>query len=149
MMETPQDEAERRGIRSLGLAAQPRADLLVKVAELVDAGKLKVSVNRTFPLADAAAMDFRLKTTAPGKVVKAAAAAIARRRSPSAVAAAHPRVAPPTALRAGLMTVRPWSGSFSCSGSSASCAAGERGRQASSCRAHTRRRRLWRDPLFS
>ena len=70
VMDTPQDEAERRGIRSFGLAAQPRADLLVKVAELVDAGKLKVSVNRTFPLADAAAaMDFRLKTTAPGKIV--------------------------------------------------------------------------------
>lgn len=70
MMETPQDEAERRGIHSFGLASQPRADYLAKVAELVDTGKLKVFVNRTFPLADvAAAMDFRLKTTAPGKVV--------------------------------------------------------------------------------
>ena len=70
MMETSQDEAERRGIRSFGLASQPRADDLAKVAELVDTGKLKVFVNRTFPLADvAAAMDFRLKTTAPGKVV--------------------------------------------------------------------------------
>lgn len=69
-MDTPQDEAERRGIRSFGLASQPRADELAKVAELVDAGKLKVFVNRTFPLADAAAaMDFRLKTTAPGKIV--------------------------------------------------------------------------------
>lgn len=70
MMETPQDGAERRGIRSFGLASQPRADYLAKVAELVDTGKLKVFVNRTFPLADvAAAMDFRLKTTAPGKIV--------------------------------------------------------------------------------
>ena len=70
MMETPQDEAQRRGIRSLGLASQPRGDVLAKVAELVDAGKLKVFVNRTFPLADVtAAMEYRLKTTAPGKVV--------------------------------------------------------------------------------
>jgi NADPH:quinone reductase-like Zn-dependent oxidoreductase len=68
--DTPQDEAQRRGIRSFGLASQARADLLAKVAELVDTGKLKVFVNRTFPLADAAAaMDFRLKTTAPGKIV--------------------------------------------------------------------------------
>jgi len=68
--DTLQDEPVRRGIRSFGLGAYPRADLLAKVAELVDEGKLKVSVNRTFPLADAAAaMDFRLKTTAPGKVV--------------------------------------------------------------------------------
>ena len=70
VMDTPQDEAERRGIRSFGLASQARADELAKVAELVDAGKLKVFVNRTFPLADAAAaMDFRLKTTAPGKIM--------------------------------------------------------------------------------
>jgi NADPH:quinone reductase-like Zn-dependent oxidoreductase len=70
VLEPPQDEPVRRGIRSYGLGAYPRAELLVKVAELVDAGKLKITVNRTFPLADvAAAMDFRLKTTAPGKVV--------------------------------------------------------------------------------
>lgn len=68
--DTPQDEPVRRGIRSFGLAAYPQADVLAKVAELVDTGKLKVFVNRTFPLADvAAAMDFRLKTTAPGKIV--------------------------------------------------------------------------------
>lgn len=70
LMETPQDEAGRRGIRSVGLASQPRADTLATVAEWVDTGKLKVFVNRTFPLEQvAAAMDFRLKTTAPGKVV--------------------------------------------------------------------------------
>jgi NADPH:quinone reductase-like Zn-dependent oxidoreductase len=70
MMETPQEEAQRRGIRSVGLASQPRADLLAKVAELVDSGKLTVHVNRTFPLAEAAAaMDFRMKTKAPGKIV--------------------------------------------------------------------------------
>jgi NADPH:quinone reductase-like Zn-dependent oxidoreductase len=70
MMQTPQDEADRRGIRSFGLASQPRADYLAKVAELVDAGSLKVFVSRTFPLADvSAAMDFRMKSKIPGKVV--------------------------------------------------------------------------------
>ncbi len=70
VMETPQEEAHRRGIRSLGLASQPRADLLAQVAEQIDAGKLKVFVNRTFPLDEVeAAMEYRLKTTEPGKVV--------------------------------------------------------------------------------
>jgi NADPH:quinone reductase-like Zn-dependent oxidoreductase len=70
LMETPQEEAHRRGIRSLGLASQPRADLLAQVAERIDAGKLKVFVNRTFPLDEVeAAMEYRLKTTEPGKVV--------------------------------------------------------------------------------
>jgi NADPH:quinone reductase-like Zn-dependent oxidoreductase len=70
MMETPQEEAHRRGIRSLGLASQPRADLLAQVAERIDAGKLKVFVNRTFPLDEVeAAMEYRLQTTEPGKVV--------------------------------------------------------------------------------
>jgi NADPH:quinone reductase-like Zn-dependent oxidoreductase len=70
VMDTPQEEAQRRGIRSLGLGSQPRADLLAEVAERIDAGKLKVFVNRTFPLDEVeAAMDYRLKTTAPGKVV--------------------------------------------------------------------------------
>jgi len=70
LMETPQEEAHSRGIRSLGLASQPRADLLAQVAEWIDAGKLKVFVNRTFPLDQVeAAMEHRLKTTEPGKVV--------------------------------------------------------------------------------
>jgi NADPH:quinone reductase-like Zn-dependent oxidoreductase len=72
MMETPQEEAHRRGIRSLGLASQPRADLLAQVAERIDAQKLKVFVNRTFPLDEVeAAMNYRLRTTEPGKVVLA------------------------------------------------------------------------------
>jgi NADPH:quinone reductase-like Zn-dependent oxidoreductase len=70
VMDTPQEEAQRRGIRSLGLGSQPRADLLAEVAERIDAGKLKVFVNRTFPLDEIeAAMEYRLKTTEPGKVV--------------------------------------------------------------------------------
>ena len=69
-MQTPQEEPEKRGFRSVGLGAQPRADLLAQVADLVDAGKLKVFVNRTFPLEQAnAAMAHRMETKEPGKVV--------------------------------------------------------------------------------
>jgi NADPH:quinone reductase-like Zn-dependent oxidoreductase len=68
--ETPQEEPQRRGIRSLGFGSQPRADLLAEVAERIDAGKLNVFVNRTFPLDEVeTAMAYRLQTTEPGKVV--------------------------------------------------------------------------------
>ena len=70
MMETPQEEPQRRGIRSMGLAAWPNADILAKMAERLDSGKLQVFVNRIFPLEEAnAAMAYRLETKAPGKVV--------------------------------------------------------------------------------
>lgn len=69
-MQPAQEEAEKRGIRSLGFGAQPRADLLAQIAKLIDAGKLKVFVNRTFPLAQAqAALEYRQTTKLPGKVV--------------------------------------------------------------------------------
>jgi NADPH:quinone reductase-like Zn-dependent oxidoreductase len=68
--ETPQEEPQRRGIRSMGLAAWPDANILVKMAERIDAGKIRVFVNRTFPLDEVnAAMAYRLETKAPGKVV--------------------------------------------------------------------------------
>ncbi|MBK5279437.1 MAG: zinc-binding dehydrogenase, partial [Bacteroidia bacterium] len=57
-------------IRSMGLAAWPNADILVKMADKFDSGKAKVFVNRTFPLAEVnAAMAYRMETKAPGKVV--------------------------------------------------------------------------------
>jgi NADPH:quinone reductase-like Zn-dependent oxidoreductase len=69
-LQTPQEEPEKRGIRSVGFGAQPRADLLAKIADMVDAGELKVFVNRTFPLEQAqVALDYRLVTKEPGKVV--------------------------------------------------------------------------------
>jgi NADPH:quinone reductase-like Zn-dependent oxidoreductase len=69
-MQTPQEEAQKRGISSMGFGAQPRADLLAQIADLVDAGKLKVFVNRTFPLDEAqAALEYRFMTKSPGKVV--------------------------------------------------------------------------------
>ena len=68
--ETPQEEPQRLGIKSMGLAAWPNAEILVKIAEKIDAGKLKVLVNRTFPLAEVnTAMGYRMETRAPGKVV--------------------------------------------------------------------------------
>jgi NADPH:quinone reductase-like Zn-dependent oxidoreductase len=69
-LQMPQEEPERLGIHSFGFGAQPKAELLAKFADLVDTGQLKVIVNRTFPLEQAAeAMDFRGKTPVPGKVV--------------------------------------------------------------------------------
>lgn len=69
-LEMPQEEPQRLGIQSYGFGAQPNAELLAHFAELVDTDKLKVIVNRTFSLEEAAeAMDFRGKTLIPGKVV--------------------------------------------------------------------------------
>lgn len=68
--ETPQEEPQRLGIRSMGLASWANADVLTKMAERIDAGKVQVFVNRTFPLAEAnAAMAYRFENKAPGKVV--------------------------------------------------------------------------------
>ncbi|HAL17843.1 MAG TPA: NADPH:quinone reductase [Anaerolineaceae bacterium] len=70
LAETPQEEPTRRGIKSMGLAAWPNAEILAKMAELIDAGKVQVFVNRTFPLEDAnAAMVYRMQSKEPGKVV--------------------------------------------------------------------------------
>ena len=72
LQETPQEEPKRRGIRSMGLAAWPNADILEKMAERIDSGKIQVFVNRTFPLEEVnAAMAYRMETRAPGKVVLA------------------------------------------------------------------------------
>ena len=70
LQETPQEEPQRLGIRSMGLASWPNADILEKMAEKFDSGKVSVFVNRTFPLAEVNdAMAYRMETKAPGKVV--------------------------------------------------------------------------------
>lgn len=70
LQETPQEEPQRLGVRSMGLAAWPNADILVKMAQRIDSGKIQMSVNRTFPLAEVnEAMAYRLQTKEPGKVV--------------------------------------------------------------------------------
>ncbi len=54
----------------MGLSAWPSADILAKMAEQIDSGKIQVFVNRTFQLEEVnAAMAYRLETKAPGKVV--------------------------------------------------------------------------------
>lgn len=70
LAETPQEEPQRRGIQSMGLAAWPNADVLAQVAKRIDSGKLQVFVNRTFPLEQVnEAMAYRMQTRIPGKVV--------------------------------------------------------------------------------
>jgi NADPH:quinone reductase-like Zn-dependent oxidoreductase len=70
MLQLPQEEADRRGIRVMALATQPRVDQLDDLARRIDAGKLKIFINRAFPLDEVqSAMDFRMKTTNPGKIV--------------------------------------------------------------------------------
>ena len=65
-----QEQAERLGIRSTGIVTQPTIDNLTQLARLIDAGKLKVFIERTYPLEEAqAALEYRQTGTAKGKVV--------------------------------------------------------------------------------
>ncbi|MCC6455614.1 MAG: NADP-dependent oxidoreductase [Caldilineaceae bacterium] len=65
-----QEEAERRGIKAYSTFTQPTVEELTKLAELIDAGKLKVFVGRTFPLAETqAALEFKPPADAEGKVI--------------------------------------------------------------------------------
>jgi len=71
MVEAP-DEAlvKRHNVNYVQQSSQATSERLTKIAELVDAGKLKVNVDKTFPLAEAAAALEYLKTGHPrGKVV--------------------------------------------------------------------------------
>jgi len=43
------EEAECRGIRTLAVFTQPRPNHLAEIAPLIDAGEVRVFVNRTFP----------------------------------------------------------------------------------------------------
>jgi NADPH:quinone reductase-like Zn-dependent oxidoreductase len=64
------EEAERRGIRSFGAFVQPTVEQLTQLAALIDAGKLRVFVNRVFMLDEAqAALDYKQPGTVFGKVV--------------------------------------------------------------------------------
>ncbi len=66
----PQEEAEKRGIRVMALGTQARVDHLDDLARRIDAARLKIYVDRTFPLHEAqAAIDYRLKSTNTGKIV--------------------------------------------------------------------------------
>jgi len=66
----PLEEAECRGIRSFGVFAHPTVEHLTRVAELIDAGKIRVFVHRTFPINEAqAALEYRQSVSEPGKIV--------------------------------------------------------------------------------
>ena len=70
LAETPQEEPERRGIRSMGLAAWPDVGSLAKMAELIDSEKTQVFVDRAFPLDEInAAMAYRMQTMIAAKGV--------------------------------------------------------------------------------
>lgn len=69
-VQPPQEEAERLGIKSIGLGTQPKADQLDEIAARIDSNRLKTFINCTFPLDQAQqAMEYRITKTEPGKVV--------------------------------------------------------------------------------
>jgi NADPH:quinone reductase-like Zn-dependent oxidoreductase len=50
----PQDVAQKHGVRAAFFSMKPSSAGLIRLAELVDSGDLKVVVAKTYPLADAA-----------------------------------------------------------------------------------------------
>jgi len=65
-----QAEAESRGIRASIVMAQSNAEQLAQLAEQIDAGKVKVFVDSTYPLEEAQAALDRVKSGhITGKVV--------------------------------------------------------------------------------
>jgi NADPH:quinone reductase-like Zn-dependent oxidoreductase len=65
-----QEEAARRGINASGTFTQPTVEELTKLAQEIDAGRLKVYVNRTFPLENIqTALAYKQEGGIPGKVV--------------------------------------------------------------------------------
>jgi NADPH:quinone reductase-like Zn-dependent oxidoreductase len=68
--EPSQDKASEFGVRVAGYKAQPSADQLAQVARLVDAGKVRVTLCKSFALKDASqAQDFLENEHVRGKVV--------------------------------------------------------------------------------
>jgi len=62
--------AAARGVRATGILVEPDGAALAQIAELVDAGRLRVEVERTFPLAQAAAAQNAVATgRTQGKIV--------------------------------------------------------------------------------
>jgi len=65
-----QDKAEAAGVRGVKVAVEPDANQLSKIAELIDAAKVRVAVAKVFPLADcAAALDESRTGHVRGKIV--------------------------------------------------------------------------------
>jgi len=63
-------QAESLGVRVSNVMTQPNVDQLTKLAEQIDAGKVKVYVDSTFPLEEAqAALDLLIAGHRTGKIV--------------------------------------------------------------------------------
>jgi NADPH:quinone reductase-like Zn-dependent oxidoreductase len=66
----PLEEAERRGVRSFGVFTQPTVEHLTQIARLIDGGKLKIYIDRTYPMGEVqTAMEYLQQETTIGKVV--------------------------------------------------------------------------------
>jgi NADPH:quinone reductase-like Zn-dependent oxidoreductase len=66
----PEDAGKDHGIVATGTFTQPSVEELTKLAEEIDAGRVKVIVQRTFPLEEAqTALFYTPEDGAPGKVV--------------------------------------------------------------------------------
>ncbi|MFD4527062.1 NADP-dependent oxidoreductase [Streptomyces sp. NPDC058470] len=52
---TDEAQAEARGLRYVWVTAEPSGEVLERVTERIEAGRLRVTVQRTYPLAEAAA----------------------------------------------------------------------------------------------
>jgi NADPH:quinone reductase-like Zn-dependent oxidoreductase len=64
------EEAARQGVQASGAFTQPTVEHLTRLAEEIDAGRLDVFVDRTFPIQEvAAAMQYRQAGGITGKVV--------------------------------------------------------------------------------
>lgn len=66
----PEGAGKEQGIVAMGQFTQPNPEELTKLAEAIDAGKVKVFVNRTFPIEEAqTALYYKPEDDAPGRVV--------------------------------------------------------------------------------
>jgi len=72
LTQPPEDKARAHGVRGLRYTAQPNADQLMEIGRLIDQGKVKVTVAKIFPLAEAqAAQDYLDQEHVRGKIVLA------------------------------------------------------------------------------
>jgi len=66
----PEGAGKDKDIVAMSTFTQPKVEELTKLAEEIDAGRLKIEVQRTFPLEDAqSALYYRSPDQTPGKVV--------------------------------------------------------------------------------
>jgi NADPH:quinone reductase-like Zn-dependent oxidoreductase len=66
----PEDAGKEQGIVAMGQFTQPNPEEFTKLAEAIDAGKVKVFISRTFPMAETqTALYYQPKESEPGKVV--------------------------------------------------------------------------------